>query len=71
MININGQIEKLQAASASLTSKIEELNSGLLSTNDDAITALKDKLKTALDALNEDISELQKDALNANKNKKW
>jgi hypothetical protein len=47
------------------------LNSSLLSTNDDAITALKDKLKTALDALNEDISELQKDALNANKNKKW
>ena len=55
MININGQIEKLQAASASLTAKVDELNSAVLATDDDAISNLKDKLKAAVDALNEDI----------------
>lgn len=71
MININGQIEKLQAASASLTAKVDELSSAVLATDDDAISNLKDKLKAAVDALNEDIKVMQEDANNANKNKKW
>ena len=32
---------------------------------------LKDKLKAAVEALNEDIKAMQEDANNANKNKKW
>lgn len=71
MINVNGQIEKLQAASTSLAAKVEELSSSILATNDDAINNLKDKLKTAVDALNEDIKAMQEEANNANKNKKW
>ena len=71
MINVSGQIEKLQAASTSLAAKVEELSSSILATNDDAINNLKDKLKTAVDALNEDIKAMQEEANNANKNKKW
>lgn len=71
MINVNGQIEKLQAASTSLSAKVEELSSSILATNDDAINGLKDKLKAAVDALNEDIKAMQEEANNANKNKKW
>ena len=71
MINVSGQIEKLQAASASLSSKVEELSSSVLSTDDDAIAGLKEKLKAAVDALNEDIKAMQEDAQNANNNKKW
>ena len=62
MINVNGQIEKLQAASTSLAAKVEELSSSILATNDDAINNLKDKLKTAVDALNEDIKAMQQKA---------
>ena len=71
MININGQIEKLKAASASLATKAEELSASLLSTNDDAIATLKEKLKQAINDLDKDISELQKYANTANNNKKW
>ena len=71
MINVSGQIEKLQAASASLSAKVEELSSSVLSTDDDAIAGLKEKLKAAVDALNEDIKAMQEDAQNANNNKKW
>ena len=71
MINVNSQIENLQAAAASLTSKVEELNSNILSTGDDAVAALREKLKAAVDALNKDIQTLQNEAKNANNNKKW
>lgn len=71
MINVNSQIENLQAAAASLTSKVEELNSSILSTGDDAVAALREKLKAAVDALNKDIQTLQNEAKNANNNKKW
>lgn len=71
MINVSNQIEQLQAASASLSAKLEELNSNILSTGDDAIAGLKEKLKAAVDALNEDISAMQSEANSANNNKKW
>lgn len=71
MINVSNQIEQLQAASASLSAKLEELDSNILSTGDDAIASLKEKLKAAVDALNEDISAMQSEANSANNNKKW
>ena len=71
MINVSGQIEQLQAASASLSAKLEELDSNILSTGDDAIASLKEKLKAAVDALNEDITAMQTEANSANNNKKW
>ncbi len=71
MINVSGQLEQLQAASASLNAKVEELDANILSTGDDAIAGLKEKLKAAVDALNEDIKAMENDANNANANKKW
>jgi gas vesicle protein len=71
MINVSSQIEQLQAASVPLSAKLEELNSNVLSTGDDAIANLKEKLKIAIDTLNEDIRAMQADATSANENKKW
>lgn len=71
MINISGQIEQLQAVSASLANKVEELDANILSTGDDAIAGLKEKLKAAVETLNEDIKAMQADANSANNNKKW
>lgn len=71
MINVENQIEALQALSTSLAAKAELLNSTLLSTDDDAISNLKEKLLQAVEALNEDIQNIQSSATNANNNKKW
>ncbi len=71
MINVNSQIENLQNAVTSLNTKIEELDSNILSTGDDAIAGLKEKLKLAVDALNQDIQAMQAEANSANENKKW
>ncbi len=71
MINVNAQIENLQNAVTSLNTKVEELDSNILSTGDDAIAGLKEKLKLAVDALNQDIQAMQAEANSANENKKW
>lgn len=71
MINLTIQIQKLKAASSALSSKLDELSSVILSTDDDAVYNLKEKLKNAIDTLNEDIRALQEEAENANKNIKW
>lgn len=71
MININAQIENLQAVSISLAAKVEELNSAILFTDDDVVAGLSKKLKLALDALNEDIQFLQQEVQSINENNKW
>ena len=71
MINVNAQIENLQNAVTSLNTKVEELDSNILSTGDDAIAGLKEKLKLAVDSLNQDIQAMQAEANSANENKKW
>ena len=71
MINVENQIEALLNLSDSLAAKAELLNSSLLVTDDDAISNLKEKLLQAVEALNEDIRNIQSSASNANKNKKW
>ncbi len=71
MINVSGQLEQLKSASASLNQVVEKLDSSILSTDDDAVANLKEKLKSAVDALNEDIKAMENDAKNANSNKKW
>lgn len=71
MINIDGQIESLQNLSANLAAKAEELNSGLLITDDDSINTLKEDLVKAVEALNTDIQNMKTAAATANENKKW
>lgn len=71
MINVENQIEALKNLSAALAAKAEEFNSTLLVTEDDAVSNLKEKLLQAVEALNEDIQNIQSSANNANKNKKW
>jgi len=71
MININAQIEALQNAVAALNAKVEELDSSILSTGDDAVSGLREKLQSAVQILENDIKELQSNAKNANSHKKW
>lgn len=71
MINIDSQIESLQNLSTNLAAKAEELNSGLLITDDDSINTLKEDLVKAVEALNTDIQNMKTAAATANENKKW
>ena len=71
MINIDSQIESLQSLSTNLAAKAEELNSGLLITDDDSINTLKEDLVKAVEALNTDIQNMKTAAATANENKKW
>lgn len=71
MINIDSQIESLQNLSTNLAAKAEELNSGLLITDDDSINTLKEGLVKAVEALNTDIQNMKTAAATANENKKW
>ena len=71
MINIDSQIESLQNLSTNLAAKAEELNSGLLITDDDSINTLKEDLVKAVEALNTDIQNIKTAAATANENKKW